>query len=56
MDVPSRENRTEDDSPGEKDEFTPRGVIVFLALMLFLYAAYWAYLWYVVTIQRGIGG
>lgn len=37
------------------EEFTPRGILVFLTVMLVVYAVYWAYLWFVVTIQRGIG-
>lgn len=55
MDVPSREKPTQDDA-GEKTEFVPRGIAAFLALMLIVYAVYWAYLWFLVTIQRGIGG
>ncbi len=40
----------------EQTEFVPRGTAVFLTLMLILYAADWAYLWFVVTIQREAGG
>ena len=42
--------------PEVETEFVPRGITLFLSLMLILYAAYWAYLWYIVTIQRGVGG
>ncbi len=55
MDVPSREQPTSD-SQDEKTEFVPRGILAFLVLMLIVYAGYWAYLWFVVTIERGIGG
>lgn len=55
MDGHGREPAGAFDSEG-KTEFVPRGITVFLSLMLVLYAAYWAYLWFVVTIQRGIGG
>jgi hypothetical protein len=55
MDVPSRENPKEDDA-GKKTEFVPRGITAFLTLMLIVYVVYWAYLWFLVTIQRGIGG
>jgi hypothetical protein len=55
MEVSDRGNPTGDDAK-EKAEFVPRGITVFLTLMLILYAAYWAYLWFVVTIQRGTGG
>jgi hypothetical protein len=55
MNTPARE-QTPEDVPEEKSEFVPRGTAVFLTLMLIIYAAYWAYLWFVVTIQRGMGG
>jgi hypothetical protein len=42
--------------PDEKSEFVPRGITVFLTLMLVVYALYWAYLWFITTIERGVGG
>ena len=55
MNIQARE-QTPEDAPEEKSEFVPCGTAVFLTLMLIVYAAYWAYLWFVVTIQRGTGG
>ena len=55
MDAHGREQSAES-KPEEETEFVPRGITVFLSLMLILYAAYWAYMWFVVTIQRGVGG
>jgi hypothetical protein len=36
--------------------FTPRGTLLFLLVMLVGYALYWAYLWFIVVIERGAGG
>lgn len=41
---------------GQEDKVTPRGATVFLFLMLAGYLAYWAYLWYITVIERGIAG
>jgi hypothetical protein len=42
--------------PKHEPEFVPHGITVFLFLMLVVYVLYWAYLWFIVTIQRGYGG
>jgi hypothetical protein len=55
MSSESREQNPQTE-PHEQSEFTPRGILVFLTLMLIVYAVYWAYLWFVITIQRGVGG
>ncbi|MBX7212851.1 MAG: hypothetical protein K1X39_02450 [Thermoflexales bacterium] len=39
-----------------KEPQTPRGAAAFLFLMLAGYILYWAYLWYVTVIERGIAG
>lgn len=47
------------DGEAEEDEmsnFAPRGTLLFLLIMLLGYALYWAYLWFVVVIERGAGG
>jgi hypothetical protein len=36
--------------------FVPRGTLLFLLVMLLGYALYWAYLWFIVVIERGPGG
>ena len=41
---------------GSESEFTPRGTLLFLMIMLLGYALYWAYLWFIVVIERGAGG
>jgi hypothetical protein len=48
----------EDDAELEADDdsFTPRGTLLFLLVMLLGYALYWAYLWFIVVIERGAGG
>jgi hypothetical protein len=40
----------------EEQPFTPRGTLLFLLVMLLGYALYWAYLWFIVVIERGAGG
>jgi hypothetical protein len=40
----------------EEQQFTPRGTLLFLLVMLLGYALYWAYLWFIVVIERGAGG
>lgn len=40
----------------ESDGFVPRGTLLFVLLMLLGYALYWAYLWIIVVLERGIGG
>lgn len=37
-------------------QFNPRGIMVFLAVMLAVYVIYWFYMWYTVIILRGVGG
>ena len=37
----------------EHDGFSPSGTLLFVLLMLLGYAAYWAYLWFIVVIERG---
>lgn len=39
----------------ERDSFAPRGTLIFVLLMLLGYALYWAYLWFIVVIERGVG-
>ena len=36
--------------------FSPRGIMVFLAVMLTVFVIYWFYMWYTVIIVRGVGG
>lgn len=36
--------------------FVPRGTLLFVLVMLLGYALYWAYLWFIVVIERGAGG
>ncbi|NJK80807.1 MAG: hypothetical protein HC893_03225 [Chloroflexaceae bacterium] len=40
----------------EHTGFAPRGTLLFLLVMLLGYAIYWAYLWFIVMIERGPGG
>lgn len=40
----------------QPDGFWPRGTLLFLLVMLLGYALYWAYLWFIVVIERGAGG
>lgn len=42
-------------SPEEEahDSFSPSGTFVFVLLMLLGYAIYWAYLWFIVVLERG---
>ena len=37
----------------EHEGFEPRGTLIFVLLMLLGYAIYWAYLWFIVVIERG---
>jgi hypothetical protein len=55
MSMEESEHTPPTESEDEKP-FTPRGIMVFLTVMLTVYALYWAYLWFVVTVQRGVGG
>jgi hypothetical protein len=41
---------------GEHSGFQPRGIVLFLFVMLLGYALYWAYLWFITVIVRGVGG
>jgi hypothetical protein len=52
--APVREDDTELEADDES--FTPRGTLLFLLVMLLGYALYWAYLWFIVVIERGAGG
>jgi len=36
--------------------FAARGTLLFVMIMLLGYAIYWAYLWFIVVIERGVGG
>jgi hypothetical protein len=40
---------------GEHSGFQPRGIVLFVFLMLLGYGLYWAYLWFITVIQRGAG-
>jgi cobalamin biosynthesis protein CobT len=40
----------------EHASFVPRGTLLFLLVMLTGYALYWAYLWFIVVVERGAGG
>ncbi|MCL5997611.1 MAG: hypothetical protein M1546_16380 [Chloroflexi bacterium] len=53
LEGPERDPQVE---PHDTSEFVPRGITAFLTLMLVVYALYWAYLWFITTIQRGVGG
>ncbi|MCS6772907.1 MAG: hypothetical protein RMM31_03615 [Anaerolineae bacterium] len=46
----------DDELDGEHVGFSPRGIAVFLFLMLVGYALYWAYLWFITVIERGVNG
>lgn len=48
--------RTEADETSEREDFAPRGTLLFVLVMLLGYMLYWAYLWFIVVIERGIGG
>ncbi len=37
----------------EDQEFQPKGTLLFVILMLAGYALYWAFLWFLVVIERG---
>jgi hypothetical protein len=39
----------------EHEHFSARGTLLFLLVMLLGYALYWAYLWFIVVIERGGG-
>lgn len=39
----------------EHSGFTARGTLLFVMIMLLGYAIYWAYLWFIVMIERGTG-
>jgi hypothetical protein len=56
--APAAQHETADQDTGEQEEqhFTPRGTLLFLLVMLLGYALYWAYLWFIVVIERGAGG
>ncbi|MCS7324003.1 MAG: hypothetical protein RMJ86_00135 [Anaerolineae bacterium] len=45
-----------DEQDGEHSGFQPRGIVLFLFVMLVGYALYWAYLWFLTVIERGAGG
>ena len=47
---------SEDETDGEHSGFQPRGILLFLFVMLVGYALYWAYLWFITVIERGVGG
>lgn len=38
-----------------EDGFSPSGTLIFVLLMLMGYGLYWAYLWFVVVIERATG-
>lgn len=40
----------------EEAPFVPRGTLTFVLFMLLGYAAYWAWLWIIVVLERGPGG
>ena len=40
----------------DDDKVTPRGATAFVFVMLAGYIIYWAYLWYTIIIERGVGG
>lgn len=40
---------------GEHSGFQPRGIVLFVFLMLLGYGLYWAYLWFLTVIERGAG-
>jgi hypothetical protein len=42
--------------PSDSEGFVPRGTLLFVLLMLLGYALYWAYLWFIVVLERGVGG
>lgn len=46
----------DDERDGEHAGFNPRGILVFLFVMLIGYALYWAYLWFITVIERGVNG
>lgn len=56
--APAAQHEAADQDTGEQEEqhFTPRGTLLFLLVMLLGYALYWAYLWFIVVIERGAGG
>lgn len=41
--------------PAPEDEFKPRAILIFLAIMFVGYILYWAYVWYVTAIVRAGG-
>lgn len=43
-------------SDAHGDDFSPRGTLLFVLLMLLGYVLYWGYLWFIVVIERGAGG
>jgi hypothetical protein len=54
------EERVNSPSPpkpdGEHSDFQPRGIVLFVFLMLLGYGLYWAYLWFITVIERGVSG
>ncbi|MFN3705882.1 MAG: hypothetical protein ACK4WM_07805 [Thermoflexales bacterium] len=44
------------ETDGEHSGFQPRSILLFLFVMLVGYALYWAYLWFITVIERGVGG
>jgi hypothetical protein len=44
----------EEEEIQENDGFSPRGTLLFVLAMLLGYALYWAYLWFIVVIERGM--
>lgn len=52
---PREESRSEFEEHYITGGFVPRGTLLFLLVMLLGYALYWAYLWFIVVIERGPG-
>jgi hypothetical protein len=53
---PETDAQEQETAEQEEQTFTPRGTLLFLLVMLLGYALYWAYLWFIVVIERGAGG
>ncbi len=53
---PTPHTNTSGEADSEHESFAPRGTLLFLLVMLLGYALYWAYLWFIVVIERGAGG
>lgn len=54
--LPAEEVTKEDLELADDEGFVPRGTLLFLLVMLMGYGLYWAYLWFIVVIERGAGG